>query len=58
VNYGDGGFSPGGGGGGEAERKFNVVAVGDHIGARGSGAKPSRAIGEEARADAPGHGVA
>jgi hypothetical protein len=57
VNYYDGGFSPGGGGGGEAEGKFDVVAVCDHIGPRRAGSKPSRAIDEEAGADAPGHGV-
>jgi len=58
VGDGDGGFGPSGGSGGEAEGKFDVVAVGDHIGAGWASAEPSRAIGEEARADTPGHGVA
>ena len=54
----DGGFGPSGGGGGEAEGKFDVVPVGDHVGAGWTSAKPSGAIGEEAGPDAPGHGVA
>ena len=58
VGDGDGGFGPSGGGGGEAEGKFDVVAVGDHVGAGWASAEPSGAIGEETRADAPGHGVA
>ena len=58
VGDSDGGFGPGGGSGGEAEGKFDVVAVGDHVGAGWASAEPSRAIGEETRADAPGHGVA
>jgi len=58
VGDSDGGFGPSWGGGGEAEGKFNVVAVGDHIGAGWASAEPSGAIGEEAGADAPGHGVA
>ena len=58
VGDGDGGFGPSGGGGGEAEGKFDVVAVGDHVGAGWASAEPSGSIGEETRADAPGHGVA
>ena len=58
MNDGDGGLSPGGGEGGKAEGKFNIVAVGNHIGAGRSGAKPSGAIDEEAGTDAPGHRVA
>lgn len=54
----DGGFGPSGGGGGEAEGKLDVVAVGDHVGAGWASTEPSGAIGEETRADAPGHGVA
>lgn len=58
VGDGDGWFGPSGGGGGEAEGKLDVVAVGDHVGAGRASAEPSGAISEEARADAPGHGVA
>ncbi len=58
MGDGDGGFGPGGGGGGEAEGKFDVVPVGDHVGAGWASTKPSGSIGEEAGADAPGHGVA
>ncbi len=58
VGDGDGWFGPSGGGGGEPEGKFDVVPVGDHVGAGWASAEPSGAIGEEAGADAPGHGVA
>ncbi len=58
MGDGDGGFGPSGGGGGEAEGKFDVVPVGDHVGAGWTSAEPSGAIGEEAGADAPGHGIA
>jgi hypothetical protein len=58
VGDGDRGFGPSGGGGGEAKGKFDVVAVGDHVGAGWASAKPSGAIGEEAGPDAPSHGVA
>jgi len=58
VGDSDGGFGPSWGGGGEAEGKFDVVTVGDHVGAGWTSAEPSGTIGEEARADAPGHGVA
>ena len=58
VGDGDGWFGPSGGSGGEAEGKFDVVPVGDHVGAGWTSAKPSGAIGEEAGADTPGHGVA
>ena len=58
VGDGDGGFGPSGGSGREAEGKFDVVPVGDHVGAGWASAEPSGAIGEEAGADAPGHGVA
>ena len=58
VGDGDGWFGPSGGSGGEAEGKFDVVAVSDHIGAGWASAEPSGAIGKKAGADAPGHGVA
>ena len=57
MGDGDGWFGPSGGGGGEAEGKLDVVAVSDHVGAGWASTEPSGAIGEEARADAPGHGV-
>ena len=46
VNDCNGGLSPGGGGGGQAEGKFNIVAVGNHIGAGRAGSKPSGALDE------------
>jgi hypothetical protein len=51
------GFGPSGGSGGQAERKLDVVAVGDHIRARRAGAEPSGVIDEEAGADTPSHGI-
>jgi hypothetical protein len=57
VGDGHRGFGPSGGGGGEAEGKFNIVAVGNHIGAGRSGAEPRLFLNEEAGTDAPGHRV-
>jgi hypothetical protein len=57
VGDGNRGFGPSGESGGEAEGKLDVVAVGDHIGAGRTGAKPSGAFDEETGADTPGHGI-
>jgi hypothetical protein len=46
VGDGDGGFGPSGEGGGEAKGKFDVVAVGDHVGAGWASSEPSGSIGE------------
>ena len=58
MGDGDGWFGPSREGGGEAEGKLDVVAVGDHVGAGWASAEPSGAIGKKAGADAPGHGIA
>jgi len=58
VDDGDGRFGPGGGGGREAEGKFDVVTKGQHVRTGWAGAQPSGAFNEKTRADAPGHGVA
>ena len=57
MGDGNRGLGPSGGGGRETEGKLDVVAVGDHIGARRAGAEPSGAIDEEAGSDTPGHGI-
>jgi len=57
VGDGNRGLGPSCGGCGKAEGKFDVVAVGNHIGAGRTGAEPSGAIDEEAGADTPGHGI-
>ena len=46
VGDSDGWFGPSGGSGREAEGKFDVVPVGDHVGAGWASAEPSGAIGE------------
>lgn len=57
VDDGNRGFGPSGGSSGQPEGKLNVVAVGDHIGAGWTSAKPSGAFDEETGADTPGHGI-
>ncbi len=58
VDDSDGGVGPRGGGGGETERKFDVVAEGQHVRTRRPSTKPSLLVDQQTGAETPGHRVA